>query len=68
MQDKKIKNKRGKKNVYIKIIYSELLFISYTLRNTIANFKCWLNVRILMRVDFVIFFEIFPKHKEGNDT
>jgi hypothetical protein len=43
-----MKKKERKKNIYIKIIYRELLFILYALKNTIAILGEWLNVKNLM--------------------
>jgi hypothetical protein len=43
-----MKKKKRNKNVYIKIIYRELLLILYALKNTIAILGEWLNVKNLM--------------------
>ena len=43
-----MKDERGKRIVYIKIMYKEPLLAPYTLRNTIANLEGWLNIGNLM--------------------
>jgi hypothetical protein len=43
-----MKDERGKRNVYIKIMYREPLLVPYTLGNTVAIIERWLNVGNLM--------------------
>jgi hypothetical protein len=43
-----MKEERGERNVYIKIMYREPLLVSYTLGNTIVILEGWLNVGNLM--------------------
>jgi hypothetical protein len=39
-----MKNERGKRNIYIKIMYREPFWVPYTLKNTVTTLKDWLNV------------------------
>jgi hypothetical protein len=48
IKDKEIKDERGKRNVYIKIMYREPLLVPYTLGNTVATFEGLLNIENLM--------------------
>jgi hypothetical protein len=43
-----MKDERGKINVYIKIMYRELLLVLYTLKNTITTLDSWLNIENMM--------------------
>jgi hypothetical protein len=45
IKDKKMKDERGNRIIYIKIMYREPLLVPYTLGNTIATFEGWLNIR-----------------------
>jgi hypothetical protein len=44
IKDKKIKDERGKRIIYIKIIHRKLLLVPYILGNTIATIEGWLNI------------------------
>jgi hypothetical protein len=43
-----MKDERGKKIVYIKIMHREPLLVPYTLENTVATLEGWLNIKNLM--------------------
>ena len=43
-----MKDERGERNIYIKIMYKELFLVSYILENTVAIIEGWLNVGNLM--------------------
>jgi hypothetical protein len=43
-----MKDERGKRIIYIKIMHRELLLVSYILRNTVTTLEGWLNIRNLM--------------------
>jgi hypothetical protein len=43
-----MKEERGKRNVYIKIMYRKPLLVPYTLGNTVATIEDWLKVGNLM--------------------
>jgi hypothetical protein len=48
IKNKKMKDERGKINVYIKIMYGEPLLVPYTLENTVTTLDGWLNIENLM--------------------
>ena len=52
-----MKDVRGKRIVYIKIMYRE---------PKVATLESWLNIENLMRVGFCGIFKIFLKHREEN--
>jgi hypothetical protein len=43
-----MKDERGKRNVYIKIMYREPLLVPYTLGNIVTTLEGWLNIGNLM--------------------
>jgi hypothetical protein len=43
-----MKEERGNKNVYIKIMYMELLLVPYILGSTVAIIEKWLNIGNMM--------------------
>jgi hypothetical protein len=48
IKDKKMKDERGKRIVYIKIMYREPFLVLYTLGNIVATLEGWLNIGNLM--------------------
>jgi hypothetical protein len=57
MKDKKIKDKRERRNIYIKVMYThwETLLVLYILGNTIVIQGYLLNLEKLMWVNFYDF-------------
>jgi hypothetical protein len=43
-----MKEERGKRIIYIKIMYRKPLLIPYTLENTIVTLEGWLNIGLLL--------------------
>ena len=60
-----MKDKRGKRNVYIKIICRKPILVFYTLKNTVTTLKGWLNIRNLMWVNFCVFLKFFLNIEKG---
>jgi uncharacterized membrane protein YsdA (DUF1294 family) len=66
MKDEKMKAERGKRNIYIKIMYMKALLVPYTLGSIIAYQMFREATRKLLKVTFCHFFEIFLIYREMN--
>jgi hypothetical protein len=59
-----MKDERGKKIVYIKIMYREPLLVPYILENIVATIESWLNI-VNLKYVFVNFLKISLNIENG---